>query len=117
MEMVMKTEKEARALALKVEKLLGKKWKSQIWENLGWYVEWINGAVCLSWSSWDERFWCRVGEPESGEGHLDFHEVGKRSKNPKVAIKSAIKDAKKVIEEEWIPIIHSLNEITVELEK
>jgi len=108
----MKTKKEAMALATKVEKILGKKWKSYVWENLGWHVSWGNGAIRLSWSSYDEKFWCLVGSVGSGIGHMDFHRVGKSSKNPKTAIKMAIKGAKAVIKEEWMPIIFSLNKIS-----
>jgi len=108
----MKTKKAAEIIGQKVYKQLGKGWKPYIWENLGWHVHWCNGAICLNYTSREKTFWCMIGAPNSGTGHLDFGRNLKYSKNPKQAIRIACKIAREVIAQEWQPIIDSIEHVS-----
>ena len=113
----MKTKAQAQKLADKISAVLGKNWKSEVWENLGWHVDWTNGAISLNYNEYRSQFWCFVGEPNSGTGHLDFHDISTHSSDPIKVIKASIHNARKVIKTEWTPIIDSINEIDKEMKE
>lgn len=110
------TEKQARDIGSRVLKQLPKGWKANLWENRGWHVSWINGAISLHYSEHKKKqihpFWTLTGPCNSGVGHLDFGRKNIRMyRDPRTAIKAACKEGKEVILTNWQPIIDSLNTI------
>lgn len=109
----MKTEKVATNFAKKILAKLPEGWKYDVWENLGWHVQWINGAVNLNYDECTKHFWCRIGSLSCpGTEHMDFWDIELDwSKHPIDAIKRACKQANEVIRKEWNPIIDSVNKV------
>jgi len=70
----MKHKEEAEQLKTEVERALGSGWKGHVWENLGWHVDWQNGAVSLHYSENTKinGFWAMVGEIGSGTGNCEL---------------------------------------------
>lgn len=89
------TEQQARVIGAKVCGILGKGWKVNVWENLGWHVSWYNGAVSLHYSpQMDEKFWAMVGPIGSGAGSVELTpRTGKHFAGPIRAIRAAIEFA------------------------
>jgi len=67
----MKDKRKAEQLKIEVERILGSGWKGRVWGNLGWHVDWQNGAVSLHYSEYIKvkGFWAMVGEIGSGTGN------------------------------------------------
>lgn len=113
----MKTKKEAEKIARKVAAKLPNGWRCNIWENLGWHVEWHKGAISLHYE-WPERyFWCMAGMIDSCTGDLDLsRDPIRRFDDPIAAIKHICRYAKRQIKKEWLPIINSVDKVLKSVE-
>jgi hypothetical protein len=103
----------ARRIAKEVKSKLGPGWISRVWENLGWHVEWINGAVHINYAETPtgDYFWFMIGQPGSGTGHIDFFAGPEQYADPVMAALAASIMAKERIARVWQPIIDSVNKV------
>ena len=106
----MKTKKEAQKVGLSVGKKLGQAWRIHIWENLGWHVAWVRGAVNLHYEEHSNRpFWAMVGNPGDMPGDVRLAlPFQKGYANPVVAVRVACDYAIDVIQTRWKPIESSV---------
>jgi len=109
--------KKMSILGQEVRNKLGSGWRYNVWENLGWHVEWIKGAVSLHYNKQTKRFWAMVGPVDSGAGHMDLTPQVSTcsSPDPIEAVRIAIKFAFEVVEKEWEPIMTSMRNVILNL--
>jgi len=109
--MAFETESEAKSHSEKVLKVLGGGWTAKVWENLGWCCSWQFGSVYLGYSTYNGRYFCLIGAPGSGVGHMDFSGCEDSSNDPRKSIIAACKYAEQIFDMEWEPIMQSITEV------
>lgn len=108
----MKTRNEAELIGKCVARELGKGWRTRVWENQGWHVSWMNGAVTINYAEGCKLFWAMVGAADRGTGHPDLNPRDPRSfKTAREAGQWACKYAMAQIEREWRPVIESVEKL------
>ncbi len=116
--------KEVEKLGEQVAQKLGLGWETRIWNNLGWHVSWINGAVsvyyaegyCAVVNGQKKPFWAMVGDPGTGSGHMNLTPRAiPHFRTAREAARSACKFAMQQIQKEWKPIESSVARVLLQV--
>ena len=99
-------------LGADVSARLGVGWKYNVFENLGWHVEWYNGVLKLHYSQYGKspgQYWAQVGEI-GGPGGVSPYDDGatKMFDTPEEAIEDKLKDAVKAYVDQVKPTVDGL---------
>lgn len=91
-------------------------WDVRVWENLGWHIAWVNGAVSLHYDEYNRsdnrRFWAMVGDVRSMTGNAELTpRTCRRFVSPVAAVRAACDYAIDRIEEYWRPIESSVRDV------
>lgn len=83
----------------RLQKKMGPGWKTRVWENLGWHYKLTRGPISLS-ESGGEYIALINDDPNVARGGLSlWTDLSKRSRDPKEAVRSAVKYMQKIVQQ------------------
>ena len=78
---------------------MGPGWKTRVWENLGWHYELTQGPISLSESDGEYIALINNDPKEAGGGLSLWTDLSKRSREPKEAVRLAVKYMQNIVQQ------------------
>lgn len=83
----------------RLQKRMGPGWKTRVWENLGWHYELTQGPISLSESDGEYIALINNDPKEAGGGLSLWTDLSKRSREPKEAVRLAVKYMQNIVQQ------------------